>query len=65
MRFLALHPRKRRRAHAAPVAARDLWPLWAQLGTLPVLAIRGALSDILATSEETIQQARLGTRHSS
>jgi len=35
---------------AAPAA--DLWPLWAQLGasTLPVLAIRGALSDILSTS---------------
>jgi len=35
---------------AAPVAAGDLWPLWAQLGTLPVLAIRGALSDILSAS---------------
>jgi pimeloyl-ACP methyl ester carboxylesterase len=30
--------------------AGDLWPLWAQLGTLPVLAIRGALSDILSVS---------------
>jgi len=33
---------------AAPAAARDLWPQWAQLGTLPVLAIRGALSDLLS-----------------
>lgn len=35
---------------AAPEAAGDLWPLWSQLGTLPVLAIRGALSDILSAS---------------
>jgi pimeloyl-ACP methyl ester carboxylesterase len=35
---------------AAPVPAGDLWPLWAQLGTLPMLAIRGALSDILSAS---------------
>ena len=35
---------------AAPPA--DLWPLWAQLGAsaLPVLAIRGALSDVLSAS---------------
>jgi pimeloyl-ACP methyl ester carboxylesterase len=31
-------------------AGGDLWPQWAQLGTLPVLAIRGALSDILSAS---------------
>jgi pimeloyl-ACP methyl ester carboxylesterase len=30
--------------------ARDLWPVWAQLGDLPVLAIRGALSDLLSAS---------------
>ncbi len=35
---------------AAPAAAGDLWPVWAQLGALPVLAIRGALSDILSES---------------
>jgi pimeloyl-ACP methyl ester carboxylesterase len=35
---------------ADPEAAGDLWPKWAQLGTLPVLAIRGALSDILSAS---------------
>ena len=35
---------------AVPAATGDLWPLWAQLGTLPVLAIRGALSDILSAS---------------
>jgi len=34
----------------APAAAGDLWPQWAQLGGLPVLAIRGALSDILSES---------------
>jgi pimeloyl-ACP methyl ester carboxylesterase len=28
----------------------DLWSLWAQLGDLPVLAIRGALSDLLSAS---------------
>ncbi len=35
---------------AAPASPGDLWPLWASLGTLPVLAIRGALSDILSAS---------------
>jgi pimeloyl-ACP methyl ester carboxylesterase len=29
-------------------AAADVWPLWAALGALPVLAIRGAHSDILS-----------------
>jgi hypothetical protein len=31
-------------------AAGDLWLLWAQLGDLPVLAIRSASSDILSPS---------------
>ena len=31
-------------------AAPDLWPLWAALAKLPVLAIRGALSDILSAT---------------
>jgi pimeloyl-ACP methyl ester carboxylesterase len=35
---------------AAPAAAGDLWPQWSQLGNLPVLAIRGALSDILSAA---------------
>src|SRR5262249_26775837 len=36
-----------------PAAARDLWPLWAALADVPVLAIRGADSDIL--SEATLE----------
>ncbi len=35
---------------SAPAAAGDLWLVWAQLGDLPVLAIRGALSDLLSAS---------------
>ena len=35
---------------AAPSTAPDLWPVFRSLGSLPVLAIRGALSDILSTS---------------
>lgn len=31
-------------------AAPDLWPLYAQLRALPILAIRGALSDILSAA---------------
>jgi pimeloyl-ACP methyl ester carboxylesterase len=32
------------------VAAPDLWPLWGMLVKVPMLAIRGALSDILSAS---------------
>jgi len=35
---------------SAPAAAGDLWSVWAQLGDLPVLAIHGALSDLLSAS---------------
>jgi len=48
--ILECDPKVGEALRAAPVAAGDLWPLWAQLGTLPVLAIRGALSDILSAS---------------
>ncbi len=40
----------------ALAAALDLWPLWASLAGLPLLAIRGALSDIL--SAETFARMR-------
>ena len=32
----------------APVAPPDLWPMWDALEGLPILAIRGALSDLLS-----------------
>jgi pimeloyl-ACP methyl ester carboxylesterase len=48
--ILECDPKVGEALRAAPAAAGDLWPLWAQLGTLPVLAIRGALSDILSAS---------------
>ena len=35
-------------ARAMPSTALDLWPVWAELGDLPVLAIRGELSDFLS-----------------
>ena len=41
---------------SAPAAAPDLWPLWARLADLPILAIRGALSDIL--SVQTFERMR-------
>lgn len=37
----------------------DLWPLWDGLGDVPVLVVRGALSDLL--SAETV--AEMGRRH--
>jgi pimeloyl-ACP methyl ester carboxylesterase len=48
--ILECDPKVGEALRAVPAAAGDLWPLWAQLGTLPVLAIRGALSDILSAS---------------
>jgi len=46
-----------------PAAARDLWPLWGALADLPVLAIRGAHSDILSASTlERMQRTRPGLR---
>jgi len=33
---------------SAPAQPADLWPLWAALGAVPALAIRGELSDILS-----------------
>ena len=43
----------------APVAPPDLWPMWDALQGVPVLAIRGALSDLL--SPATL--AKMGERH--
>jgi len=34
----------------APAAPLDLWPLWRCLARLPILAIRGALSDLLSAA---------------
>lgn len=39
-------------------AQADLWPLWALLGEIPVLAIRGALSDLLAADTLTEMEQR-------
>ena len=35
---------------SAPAQPADLWPLWAALGPVPALAIRGELSDILSAA---------------
>ena len=35
---------------AAPPTATDLWPLWRSLAKVPVLALRGAQSDVLSAS---------------
>ncbi len=43
----------------AAVAPPDLWPLWDAMAPLPVLAIRGELSDLL--SQATLDQ--MGARH--
>ncbi|MGZ3304488.1 MAG: alpha/beta fold hydrolase [Asticcacaulis sp.] len=40
----------------APVAPPDLWPLWDTLDGLPMLAIRGALSDLL--SADTLDEMK-------
>jgi pimeloyl-ACP methyl ester carboxylesterase len=42
------------RAFSGATTTPDLWPLFAQLATLPMLAIRGQLSDLL--SEQTLLQ---------
>ena len=38
-------------------AARDFWPLWAALGQIPVLALRGELSDLLTAQTVTRMQS--------
>jgi pimeloyl-ACP methyl ester carboxylesterase len=40
------------------VAAPDLWPLWGMLAKVPILAIRGAHSDILSAA--TLERMRRG-----
>jgi pimeloyl-ACP methyl ester carboxylesterase len=40
----------------SPGAARDLWPLWEALGQIPVLALRGELSDLLSAQTLTRMQ---------
>jgi hypothetical protein len=37
----------------------DLWPLWDQLTALPVLVLRGAMSDLLSAATVT----EMGERH--
>lgn len=43
----------------APVAPPDLWPMWDALQGLPILAIRGALSDLLSP----VTLDRMAERH--
>lgn len=47
--------------NVAPVATRDLWPFFTALKGLPVLAIRGATSDIL--SDDTFQKMKVVCPH--
>ncbi|MDT0574718.1 alpha/beta hydrolase [Croceicoccus sp. F390] len=46
--------------HGAGLVPADLWPLWDALDPLPILALRGALSDLL--SAQTV--ATMAQRHS-
>ncbi|HEV2285539.1 MAG TPA: alpha/beta hydrolase [Steroidobacteraceae bacterium] len=44
---------------SAPPTATDLWPLWRSLAKVPVLALRGALSDVLSvTTLERMQREK-------
>jgi pimeloyl-ACP methyl ester carboxylesterase len=43
-------PRIAERLRDTKTAAPDLWPLWGALGKVPMLAIRGAQSDILSAA---------------
>jgi pimeloyl-ACP methyl ester carboxylesterase len=50
---------------SAPATTGDLWSVWTQLGDLPVLALRGARSDLLSASTLARMQrekANLATR---
>lgn len=45
----------------APTGQLDLWPLWAMMGTRPVLLVRGALTDLLAAATaERMQSSHQG-----
>jgi pimeloyl-ACP methyl ester carboxylesterase len=48
--MLECDPKVGEALRAAPAAAGDLWPVWAQLHAVPALAIRGAFSDILSVA---------------
>ena len=43
---------------SAHVAPPDLWPMWDELAAIPVLSIRGVLSDILSTQTVMEMQRR-------
>jgi pimeloyl-ACP methyl ester carboxylesterase len=47
---LLADPRIGEALRAAPQAAGDLWPVWAKVAAVPMLAIRGALSDVLSAA---------------
>jgi hypothetical protein len=52
-------PLIRERLRDTSRAAPDLWPLWGTLARVPILAIRGAHSDILsATTLARMQRAK-------